>query len=62
VRVPTLVLHCSEDAIAPLSEGKFLAARIPGAQFVMLKSKNHMIFENEPDFPRFVQSIRDFVT
>lgn len=62
VRVPTLVLHCSEDAIAPLSEGKFLASRIPGAQFVMLKSNNHMIFENEPDFPKFLQSIRDFVT
>jgi len=61
VRVPTLVLHCTEDAIAPISEGKFLASRIPGAQFVMLKSKNHMIFDNEPDFPKFVQSIVDFV-
>ena len=61
LRVPTLVLHCNEDAIAPLSEGKLLASRIPGAEFVMLKSKNHMIFENEPDFPKFVNSIRDFV-
>ncbi len=62
VRVPTLILHCHEDSVAPLSEGKFLASRIPDAQFVMLHSKNHMIFENEPDFPKFVQSIRDFVT
>lgn len=61
LRVPTLVVHCSDDAVAPLSEGKYLASRIPGAQFVMLKSKNHMIFENESDFPKFVQSIRDFV-
>jgi class 3 adenylate cyclase/pimeloyl-ACP methyl ester carboxylesterase len=61
VRVPTLILHCTEDSVAPISEGKFLASRIPGAQFVMLKSKNHMIFENEPDFPKFVQSIRNFV-
>lgn len=62
VNVPTLVLHCTEDSVAPISEGKFLAARISGAQFVMLKSRNHMIFENEPDFPKFVQSIRDFIT
>jgi class 3 adenylate cyclase/pimeloyl-ACP methyl ester carboxylesterase len=61
VKVPTLVIHCSDDSIAPLSEGKFLASRIAGAQFVMLKSKNHMIFENEPEFPRFIQSIRDFI-
>ncbi|MEM7122493.1 MAG: alpha/beta fold hydrolase [Pseudomonadota bacterium] len=62
VRAPTLILHCNEDSVAPLSEGKFMASRIPGAQFVMLRSKNHMIFENEPDFPKFVQSIRDFVS
>jgi pimeloyl-ACP methyl ester carboxylesterase len=61
IRIPTLVIHCSEDSVAPISEGKFLASRISGAQFVMLKSKNHMIFENEPAFPKFIQSILDFV-
>ena len=61
VRVPTLILHCTEDAAVPISEGKFLASHISGAQFVMLKSKNHMIFENEPDFSKFIQNIRDFV-
>jgi pimeloyl-ACP methyl ester carboxylesterase len=62
VRIPTLVIHCSEDSVAPISEGKFLASRISGAQFVMLKSKNHMLFENEPAFPIFVQSILDFLS
>ena len=62
VNVPTLVIHCDEDSVAPISEGRFLASRIPGAQFVLLKSKNHMIFENDPEFPKFIQSIRDFVT
>lgn len=61
VRAPTLVIHSEEDSVAPLSEGRFLAASIPGARFVMLKSRNHMLFENEPDFPKLVQSIRDFV-
>jgi len=61
VTVPTLVVHSEEDSVAPLSEGRFLAASIPGARFVMLKSKNHMLFENEPDFPKFLQSIREFV-
>ena len=61
VTVPTLVVHSEEDSVAPLSEGRFLAASIPGARFVMLRSKNHMLFENEPDFPKLLQSIREFV-
>ena len=55
-------MHCTGDAVAPISEGKFMASRIPGAQFVLLNSNNHMISEDEPDFPKFVQSIRDFVS
>lgn len=62
IQVPALILHSDEDAVAPLSEGKFLASRIPGATFVPLKSMNHMMFGNEPDFPKLIQSIVDFVT
>jgi class 3 adenylate cyclase/pimeloyl-ACP methyl ester carboxylesterase len=61
IKAPTLIIHSDEDAIAPCSEGKYLAARIPGAQFVQLKSKNHMMFGNEPDFPKLITSIVDFV-
>jgi class 3 adenylate cyclase/pimeloyl-ACP methyl ester carboxylesterase len=61
IAIPTLIVHSDEDSIAPLSEGKFLASRIPGAQFVKLKSKNHMMFGNEPDFPKLISSIVDFV-
>jgi pimeloyl-ACP methyl ester carboxylesterase len=59
--VPTLILHSDEDAIAPIEEGKFLASRISNARFVMLNSKNHMLFGNEPDFPKLIESIVDFV-
>ena len=61
VEVPTLVVHCVEDSVAPLSEGKFLASRIPGAQFVTLNSRSHMLLENDPEFPRFLRSLRDFL-
>ena len=61
VTVPTLVIHSEEDAIAPLAEGKFIASRIAGAEFVRLKSRNHLMFANEPEFPRLIRSIRDFV-
>ena len=61
ITISTLIVHSDEDSIAPLSEGKFLASRITGSQFVRLKSKNHMMFGNEPDFPKFINSIVEFI-
>jgi class 3 adenylate cyclase/pimeloyl-ACP methyl ester carboxylesterase len=61
ILIPTLIVHSDEDAIAPLSEGKFLASRIPDARFVKLKSKNHMMFGNEPDFTKFIDSVNSFI-
>ena len=61
ITAPTLIVHSDEDAIAPISEGKYLAARIAGSHFIRLKSKNHMMFGNEPDFPKLIESIVDFV-
>ncbi|MBV9861243.1 MAG: alpha/beta fold hydrolase [Alphaproteobacteria bacterium] len=61
VSVPTLVLHAREDAVVPFEQGRRLAAGIPGARFVSLPSRNHLILEDEPAFPRFLQEIRSFV-
>jgi pimeloyl-ACP methyl ester carboxylesterase len=61
VTVPTLVLHCRGDAIAPFDEGRRLAALIPGARFVPLESNNHIVLENEPAWPRLKEEIRNFL-
>ena len=61
ISVPTLIVHSDEDAIAPISEGRLLASKIPGARFIKLESKNHMMFGNEPAFPKFIDSIVDFL-
>ena len=61
VRFPTLVVHCVGDSVAPLSEGKLIASRIPGAKFVTLNSRSHMVFKNDPEFPRLLHSVRDFL-
>jgi pimeloyl-ACP methyl ester carboxylesterase/DNA-binding CsgD family transcriptional regulator len=60
VRVPTLVIHAREDAIVPLSAGRFLAASIPGAQFVELDSRNHVLLEHEPAWQRFQEAVLEF--
>jgi pimeloyl-ACP methyl ester carboxylesterase/DNA-binding CsgD family transcriptional regulator len=61
VRTPTLVLHARQDAVAPIAEGKILAAGIPGAQFVELDSKNHILLENEPAWGRFCAEVQEFM-
>ncbi len=60
VRVPTLVLHCSRDQIAPLSQGKLLASQIPGATFVQLDSPNHVLLEHEPAWRQFQEAVLEF--
>jgi pimeloyl-ACP methyl ester carboxylesterase/DNA-binding CsgD family transcriptional regulator len=60
VRTPTLVLHASDDHITPIHEGHILAAGIPGAQFVELDSKNHVLLEHEPAWARFREAVLEF--
>jgi class 3 adenylate cyclase len=48
VRVPTLVAHCRGDAVVPFESGRELAAGIPGARFLPLDGRNHVILPHEP--------------
>jgi pimeloyl-ACP methyl ester carboxylesterase/DNA-binding CsgD family transcriptional regulator len=61
VRVPTLVIHAREDAAVPVSAGRELAALIPGAEFVELDSRNHILLEGEPAWERFCAAVGDFL-
>jgi len=61
INIPTIVIQCVGDAVAPLSEGKLIASQIPGARLVTLNSNNHMVFENEPGFRRFLDAVDGFM-
>ena len=61
VRIPTLVLHCRNDAAQPHEEGRILAAGIPGARFVTLEGHNHLILESDPCWARFLDEIMVFL-
>lgn len=60
VRTPTLVLHSRNDEVVPISEGQQLAVEIPGAEFVELDSRNHVLLEHEPAWSRFQQEVLAF--
>jgi pimeloyl-ACP methyl ester carboxylesterase/DNA-binding SARP family transcriptional activator len=61
LRVPTLVMHLRNDGSVPFEQGQLLAARIPGACFVPLEGRNHIIQPHEPAWPRFVAELRGFL-
>jgi pimeloyl-ACP methyl ester carboxylesterase/DNA-binding CsgD family transcriptional regulator len=61
VRAPTLVLHARNDAVVPIAMGRHMAARIPGAEFVELDSKNHVLLEDEPAWERFRGAVLEFL-
>lgn len=61
VVTPTLVTHCRYDQGVPFNEGRILASHIPGARFVPLDSKNHLLLPGEPAWEYFVQEVHRFV-
>ncbi|WP_166028528.1 alpha/beta fold hydrolase [Streptomyces chilikensis] len=59
VRVPTLVLECVEDAIAPREVGAFVHRAIPGSTLVTLDATGHCPHLSAPDATN--QAIRGFL-
>ena len=61
IKVPTLVLHCRNDARVPWEEGRRIATGIPGARFVTLEGHNHIVLESEPAWAGLLDEIRSFL-
>ena len=58
ISMPTLVLHCRGDGIVSFDAGRKMASMIPNARFIALEGQNHLILEDEPTWPRFVDEVR----
>lgn len=61
LQVPTLVLHSRGDMRVPFEEGCKLAAAIPGARFVPLESRNHVLLPDEPAWAAFHAELAHFL-
>src|SRR5947209_19017449 len=46
VRVPTLILHRTGDALVPVAAGRYLAEHIPGARYVEIPGIDHLVLDN----------------
>jgi sigma-B regulation protein RsbQ len=58
VRVPTLVLQCSEDVIAPPEVGEYVHRAIPGSRLVQLAATGHCPNLSAPE--ETIEAIRAF--
>jgi len=60
IKVPTLVIHARHDHVAPIEQGRQIAARIPGAKFVILDSENHVPVPGDPAWDELLSEIEAF--
>ncbi|MEM9105953.1 MAG: alpha/beta fold hydrolase [Pseudomonadota bacterium] len=62
VQTPTIVMHAVGDQRIPLEQGREVASGIPGAHFVPLKSRNHVLVDYEPAWQAFMDALNKFLT
>ena len=49
LKVPTLVIHGAEDHLVPPENGKVVASRIPGAEFLLIPHAGHILITDQPE-------------
>jgi 3-oxoadipate enol-lactonase len=49
ITAPTLVIHGKADLLVPPGNGELIAARIPGAQLVLLEHASHLFSTDQPE-------------
>lgn len=59
VRIPSLIMQCAEDAIAPLEVGDFLHARLEGSTLRRMQATGHCPHLSHPE--ETIAVIRDYL-
>jgi pimeloyl-ACP methyl ester carboxylesterase/DNA-binding CsgD family transcriptional regulator len=60
VRCPTLVVHGTGDLRIPFEEGRRIASLIPGAHFVSLETRSHLMTPGDPSWQKLLDAIVEF--
>ena len=60
IRVPALIVHRTGDRDVNIEEGRWLAARIPGARFVELPGLDHLPWVGDQD--AMLDEVQEFLT
>jgi sigma-B regulation protein RsbQ len=60
LRVPSLILQCSEDAIAPADVGRYLHRNLPQSTFRMMKATGHCPHVSHPE--ETIEAIQSYLS
>jgi pimeloyl-ACP methyl ester carboxylesterase len=60
VRVPTLILHRTEDQVVPVEHGRYLAQHIPHAKYIEFPGTDHFYFTGDSD--AYLDELQEFLT
>ena len=60
IQVPTLILHRTDELVAPVEAARYMAAQIPGARLVELPGNDHIVWVG--DRQALVHEIEEFLT
>ncbi len=60
IRVPSLIIHRTDDQCLKVEEGRFVADRIPGARFVEFSGNDHLPFVGDQD--AILDEMEEFLT
>ena len=61
ISCPTIVLNSEHDTNPPFAEGRLAASLVPGAHFVALPSRNHVLLAHEPAWRRWCDEVSEFL-
>lgn len=59
LKIQSLILQCTEDVIAPVSVGEFVAANVPQNKLVQLQATGHCPHISEPE--QTIRAIRNYL-
>jgi sigma-B regulation protein RsbQ len=60
VRIPTLVLQCSDDVIAPIAVGEYVHRHMPNSRLVVMKATGHCPNLSAPE--ETTAAIKEFIS
>ena len=60
ISAPTLILHRAEDRVVPIELGRYLAEHIPGAKFIEVSGRDHLMFTEGGD--EVTGEVEEFLT
>jgi class 3 adenylate cyclase len=61
IHCPVLVVHATGDRLVPLDAGRYLAAAIPGAQFLEIPTSDHLVWVDPEPTRKLVDAVHQFV-